>query len=144
MSQENVDLVVSTLFAPDADLAEIARSDERFAVMLKEVGSAYHADVRFANHGFPRDQTCVGWDAMRRLFRDWYKPWETYRTELEQTIDCGERVLALTREFGVLWGTSQEVSVALGGIYTIRDGKIARWDVYLDRGQALKAVGLEG
>src|SRR6185436_20021630 len=106
MSQQNVELVVGAFPAPDADLAKIARSDEMFAAMLKEVGSAYHADLRFAYHGFPAgDQTCVGLDAMRSVFRDWYKPWETYHTELEQAIDCGERVLALMRDFGVLRGT---------------------------------------
>jgi hypothetical protein len=55
---------------------------------------------------------------------------------------CGERVLHLTRDFGVLWGTTQEITLGLGCVYTIRDGRIARWDVYLDRADALEAVGL--
>ena len=145
MSEENVELVVGTLRGPDVNLAEIARDDEMFAAMMQEIGSAFRADIQFDNHGFPAgDVTCVGLDAVRSLFRDWYQPWETYRTEVEQAIDCGERVLLLTRDLGVLWGTAQEVTLNLGCVYTIRDGKIARWEVYLDRSEALKAVGLEG
>jgi hypothetical protein len=41
-------------------------------------------------------------------------------------------------------GTAQEVTLTLGCVYTIREAKIARWEVYLDRSEALKAVGLEG
>src|SRR5271167_4890553 len=144
MSQENVDLVVRTIRSPEVNWAEISRDDEMYAAHLELVASAFHSDVTFANHGFPAgEQTCVGLAGVRSLFRDWHKPWATYRTEVERAVDCGERVLVLTRDFGVLWGTTKEITLNLGGVYTIRDGKIASWDIYLDRAEALEAVGLE-
>ena len=143
MSQRNVELVARTIPSSDLNFAELARSDALYAAYMEEVGRLFHADVTFTNHGFPAgEMTCVGLAGVRSLFRDWYKPWETYRTEVERAVDCGERVLHLTRDFGVLWGTTQEITLALGCVYTIRDGRIARWDVYLDRNEALKAVGL--
>jgi ketosteroid isomerase-like protein len=144
MSQENVDLVARTIPAAELNFVELARDDEMWAAHLATVVSAFHADVTFANHGFPAGEaSCVGLAAVRSLFRDWYRPWATYRTEVEQAIDCGDQVLHLTRDFGVLWDTTREITLALGCVYTIREGKIARWDVYLDRAEAFKAVGLE-
>lgn len=143
MSQENMDLVARTIPSADLNFAELARNDAMYDAYIEDVGSLFHSDVTFVNHGFPAGQmTCVGLAGVRSLFRDWYEPWETYRTEVERAVDCGERVLHLTRDFGVLWGTTQEITLALGCVYTVRDGRIARWDVYLDRAEALKAVGL--
>ena len=64
------------------------------------------------------------------------------RSSAKRVIDCGDRVVHLTRDYGVLLDTTREITLTLGCIYTIRDGKIARWDVYLDRAEALEAVGL--
>jgi len=143
VSQENVELVARTIPSADLNFAELARDDAIYAAYLEDVHSLFHANVVFVNHGFPAgEMSCVGLAGVRSLFRDWYKPWKAYRTEVERAVDCGERVLHLTRDFGVLWGAAQEITLTLGCVYTIRDGKIARWDVYLDRADALKAVGL--
>jgi ketosteroid isomerase-like protein len=37
----------------------------------------------------------------------------------------------------------REVKLSPGVVWTVRDGKIARFAVYADRAQALKAVGQE-
>lgn len=115
-----------------------------YATHRKRIDPLFHDDFTFANHGFPAgEMTCTGLDGVRSLFRDWYRPWASYRTEVERAVDCGDQVLNLTRDFGVLWGTTQEITLELACVYTIREGRIARWDVYLDRADALTAVGLE-
>jgi len=144
VTQENVELVARTIPSADVNFAELARNDAMYAAYLGQVRSLFHDDFVFVNHGFPAGQmTCVGLAAVRSLFRDWYKPWKTYRTEVERAVDCGDRVLHLTRDFGMLWEGAQEITLTLGCVYTVREGKIARWDVYLDRADALRAVGLD-
>jgi SnoaL-like domain len=99
VSQENVELVSRTIPSAELNFAELARNDAIYAAYLEEVRSLFHDDVVFVNHGFPAGQmTCVGLAGIRSLFRDWYKPWRTYRTEVERAVDCGERVLHLTRD----------------------------------------------
>jgi ketosteroid isomerase-like protein len=61
---------------------------------------------------------------------------------VEVAIDCGEQVLLLQRSSGRLEGGTQEVKLAPGVVWTVRDGKVARFEVYADRAEALKAVGL--
>jgi hypothetical protein len=42
------------------------------------------------------------------------------------------------------WDSTAEVALpAPAGVWTFRDAKIARFDIYEDRAEALKAVGLE-
>ena len=77
------------------------------------------------------------------MWLDWLAPWAEYRTAIEQVIDCGERVLLLQRSSGRMQGSTQEVKLSPGVVWTVRAGKIARFEVYADRTQALKAVGLE-
>jgi ketosteroid isomerase-like protein len=74
---------------------------------------------------------------------DWLKPWVAYRSEVEEAIDCGDRVLLLVRDFGRREGTDVEVRSNNAAIWTVDDGKIARAEFYTDRSEALKDVGLK-
>jgi ketosteroid isomerase-like protein len=53
-----------------------------------------------------------------------------------------ERVLLLQSSSGRLEGSAKEVKLAPAVVYTVRDGKIARFEPYADRAEALEAVGL--
>jgi hypothetical protein len=74
--------------------------------------------------------------------RDWTAPWVTYRIEIEEVIDLGERVLVLNHDWGRREGSTGEVRGDLGVIWTIRDGKVAGLDVPSTRADVLKAAGL--
>ena len=94
MSEANVELVARTIPSADLNFAEVARSDEMYAAYIEVFASGFHADVTFVNHGSPAPETtCVGLAGVRSLFRDWYRPWKTYRTEVERAVDCGAQVL---------------------------------------------------
>jgi len=99
---------------------------------------------RVCSWGGPGDEkTYVGQDGNRALWLDWLTPWESYRVGAEQYIDLGERVLPLSFAFGRLEGSTAEVKLTHGDVWTIRDGKLARVVYYTVRAEALKAVGLE-
>ena len=81
---------------------------------------------------------------MRQTWLDWLEPWATYRVTLEEVIDAGDRVVVLTRHHGRREGMDAEVELIAAAIFTFRDGKLARWEDWANRAEALKAVGLSG
>ena len=51
-------------------------------------------------------------------------------------------MLLLQRSRGRIAGSTGEVQLAPGVVWSVRDGKVARFEVYADRADALRAVGL--
>jgi ketosteroid isomerase-like protein len=58
--------------------------------------------------------------------------------------DAGERVVALLRQRGRSKATGLPVEMSLAQVWTLRDGKQTRMDMYSDRSEALEAAGLPG
>ena len=143
MSQENVDLVIGLQRSGEEDFARLIREDERWRCVADGASPVVHEDAVSIRPGVPGATEYVGLDGFRRMWLDWLAPWAEYRTAIEQVIDCGERILLLQRSSGRMHGSTQEVKLSPGVVWTVRAGKIARFEVYADRTQALKAVGLE-
>jgi ketosteroid isomerase-like protein len=142
MSQESVELVMGLQRTPDDDFAQLIRDDEMWAQLAEAVAPFVHAEAETARPGLPGGRTYTGLDGFRESWLDWLAPYAEYRTEVEEAIDCGERVLLLQSSSGRLEGSTKEVKLAPAVVYTVRDGKIARFEPYADRAEALKAVGL--
>jgi ketosteroid isomerase-like protein len=104
----------------------------------------YHPDCEFAFPGLlGGGKTYTGLEGGRAAWVDWLTPWESYRIELEQGLDCGDRVVTFYDVFASPAGSTREVKLSGADVWTVRDGKIARWEAYPNRRAALKAVGLE-
>jgi ketosteroid isomerase-like protein len=142
MSQESVELVMGLQRAPDDDFAQLIGDDELWAQLAEAVAPFVHAEAETVRPGLPGGRTYTGLDGFRESWLDWLAPYAEYRTEVEEAIDCGERVLLLQSSSGRLEGSTKEVKLAPAVVYTVRDGKIARFEPYADRAEALEAVGL--
>ena len=70
--------------------------------------------------------------------------WEEFRTVAEDVRDLGDRVLILGQVEGHGKGSGVPVNMPLAQVYDFRDGKVCRIRSYLDHGEVLEAVGLEG
>jgi ketosteroid isomerase-like protein len=144
VSQENVEIVLSVQPGPDVDLAEQFRDDTLWAAAVEALAPFTHPEFECALRGGPGgDPVYAGTDGLRQMFLDWLAPWAAYRTEIEETIDCGDQVLVLANTFGQLAGSTQQVRQTTSDVWTVRDGKIVRFEGYARRSEALKAVGLE-
>jgi ketosteroid isomerase-like protein len=90
------------------------------------------------------DEDYFGHEGVRRYLRAVYEAFEDYRPEIEQLIDVDEdRVLTLAVEHGRGRGSGAEVHAAkTAHLWTLRDGKAVRIDLFLDRKRALEATGL--
>jgi ketosteroid isomerase-like protein len=143
MSQGNVDFVLGRIQpGPDVDFVPIFRDDDVW-VAFTQAAAPYHADFEIVARGLPGgDQTFTGLDGMRAAWLDWLAPWATYRAEVEEAVDLGERVLLLYHSFGRLEGSTEEIMDELASLWTVRDGKIVHVQFYETLPKALEAAGL--
>lgn len=73
-----------------------------------------------------------------------YEAFEDYHPEIERLIDAGDKVVTLAVESGRGRGSGAEVqSARTAHVWTLRHRKAIRLDLYNDREEAFRAVGLE-
>ena len=129
MSQENVEVVRRSL---DAFLA-----GDRAAAL-----AAYHPEVVFDATLRPEGAVYRGPDGVDQAMRVWIGTWEDWRLEIQELTDAGDHVLVAAREFGRGKGSGVEIDQMTYVVFTVRDGMIVRWKGFLQRAEALEAVGL--
>jgi ketosteroid isomerase-like protein len=71
-----------------------------------------------------------------------FDAWDTYRLELEEIHDAGERVVAIVRERGRGRASGVGLDSLWGYVITVADGKLARIEAYRDPAAALAAADL--
>jgi ketosteroid isomerase-like protein len=83
-----------------------------------------------------------GHDGFGRWLEDWGTAWAAYSFEPEESIDAGDRIVAVIhmKAEGQSSGVETERQDAM--VITMRDGQWLRVDYYNNRQQALEAAGL--
>jgi ketosteroid isomerase-like protein len=143
MSEENVELVRRLQPAPDVDIAQLVRDDDINARWVEAVTSVFHSDFECVMMSATEGPTTyVGLDGLRDAWLDWTAPWAAYRTEIEQLIDAGDRVVVLVRDFARREEGPYEVAFIGAAVWTVRHGKVVRVEFIPDRARALEAAGL--
>jgi len=61
-----------------------------------------------------------------------------------EIVDHGARIFALIENVGRLAGSSHNVETTFANVYTIRSGRIMRWEAYLDPTAAQAALSSDG
>jgi len=80
---------------------------------------------------------------LRQAWLDWLEPWESYRVEIEDARDMGNRVLVFSRDFGKRPGQDTEVELKASAVWTVREGRVARAEFFALRADAVRAAGRE-
>lgn len=93
--------------------------------------------------GLTGDRTYRGFSEVEAATKDWLRSWEWFRLELEDLIDAGEKVVALTRQLGRPRGGTADVTALAAEVWTMRDGKAIAFRGYADREEALRATGVQ-
>jgi ketosteroid isomerase-like protein len=78
-----------------------------------------------------------------KSFERWLEQWDEYGFEVERFIDGGESVLVVARENARGKTSGASVSSRIYTVFTLREGKVARYQEFYDEDAALKAVGLK-
>ena len=144
MSAENVELVEALQPEPGTDLVELFADDQAWTNLLSVFGEIFHADLKSGIIGSGDGRTNDGVEGLRQTWLEWLGPWESYRTEVDRIVDCGDNVLLLVSDYGRQAGTTAEVRLYGAAVWTIRDGRIAAAYFYANRQDALDALELSG
>ena len=129
MSQENVETVgraIAAINARDID-AYLACCTENVELLLPMVGSEY-----------------LGSDGIRRYFTDIEDIGPDFRIEVQRVQAVGDNnVIALLRVGATGRASGIVTGAETANVYDFIEGKMSRIRIFLDRDEALKAVGLE-
>jgi ketosteroid isomerase-like protein len=83
-----------------------------------------------------------GREAVSRHFEQWFDAWEEIEYTTEELLDRGDRVVVVIRRRGKGKGSGVEVSDQVIHVYTVRSGKIIRFEGFSNKDEALAAAGL--
>ena len=131
MSQENVEIVrkgFERFLATGQVAPELATDD--FAWDMSNF------------HGWPEQQVYEGVEGAGVFLKEWSDAWEDWEIEVEALRDGGDKIVALMRQRGTSKGAGMPVEMSFAQVFTIRDGKQARMEMYSDRDEALASAGL--
>jgi ketosteroid isomerase-like protein len=92
--------------------------------------------------GWPDGEVSIGRDAWIRQSMRLKESWETDRGELDQIHEAGSHVIAETRWITKGKDSGIEFETGLWAVFTFLKGRVTRIEWFLDRVQALEAVGL--
>jgi len=104
--------------------------------------SHYDPEVEFDARARPEGQIYRGHEGVVEAMRVWRGAWEDWRVEVEEIIDAGDRVLVISRESGRGKGSGVEIDQHAFVVFTLRDGRIVRWQGFVHRAPALQAAGI--
>jgi ketosteroid isomerase-like protein len=140
MSQENVQLARNVFLAASRSGALDALDQDA----LERAFEFFHPEIEIREDPrFPEAAVLRGQDAVRTYFAQFTEQFDEFRFEFEEVLDAGsDRVVLLFH----LYGRGKDSGAAFeehpAWVQTIRDGKVVRIEAYLDRREALEAVGL--
>jgi ketosteroid isomerase-like protein len=139
------DEIISELLA--GDLVQLL-DDDAFIERLREVARPLadpDAPVTFnAADGVALTDDYRGVDGLIAGWREWLSTFASYHFELEDLFQEGDRVIVLVRQKGrTIHGGVEVPSSPSAAVLTVRDGRLAGADFYLDRAQAARDEGFE-
>jgi ketosteroid isomerase-like protein len=132
MSRENVEAVHAMYVAFNR-----AGESGDFASYVREVW-----DAECEYQPVEEYEPVRGHDALEEWHDRWFEVWVEFQAEVDDVVDAGDAVFsAITvrargRQPGV------ELTQRFFHVITVREGKLLRMTEYLDRSEALEAVGL--
>ena len=125
MSQENV---------------EIVRAFVRGLILHEHDEWRTYVDPAFVWN--PTEQGATeGIEALVETMTAWESTWDKYTVTPEGFVDMGDRIVAILDFHGRGHGSGVEAEARFYEVYTVRDGKLVRMDEFLDRSEAIEAVG---
>ena len=123
----------------------VRRGYERFAATLELPREAVTDDFVWdmsTFRGWPERQTYEGVEGAMEFISDWAGAWEGWELTIEELFDAGDKVVAVIRQRGRSKESGVEVDMTFAQVWTMRDGKQARMEMYADVDEGMRAAGL--
>jgi ketosteroid isomerase-like protein len=126
MSEKNVDVVRGVFDAwKRGDLAEVIRPFDQHAVIRPIIGPEWH-----------------GPEGVLGMASDWLEGFEDFVMTAEDLTDTGDVVVVRVRQEAREASTRVPVEATFWFTFSIRDGKVVRFEMFQRREEALDAMGL--
>jgi ketosteroid isomerase-like protein len=109
---------------------------------LEAAGALVHDDVEWIPDSRVGLEPARGRLDVIRFFQDRADTFEQLHTEPERFWEKDDRIVVFVRASGRGRGSGAEFEIRIGHVWTLRDGLVARGEVYGDRDKALSANGL--
>jgi ketosteroid isomerase-like protein len=132
MSRENVEIVQSTF-----DAWERGDTDSILAVCDETIVVSQPPEFP----GVPPRQ--YGHAGVLEAFALWPEYWDDFRVEILRKFDFGDHVVVTTEQSGRSRDSGIEVATQFTFLFTLHDGKITEWRIYMREPEALEAARLE-
>jgi uncharacterized protein len=132
MSQENVEIVRKVFDAMSA------RDRER-AISYAAPDMVLDATRRVFN-----PTTYHGPEGLQQFTADMDEVWEEFHADPDEFLVAGDSVVVTGRMAGKGRGSGVVVERDFAGVWTVRDGRVVRWEIHPNRAAALEAAGLTG
>jgi ketosteroid isomerase-like protein len=139
MSHEELEVARQLYSLDPPDAAGLARGD------YDQLLAAYvHPDFELVPpSSYPDTELSYrGQEGLRRWYRQMNEIWMDWKFEAERFFDAGDQVVVFVRVSGTARQSGAALAISAAHVLTFRDRRIARTDVFLDREEALEAVGL--
>jgi ketosteroid isomerase-like protein len=92
--------------------------------------------------GWPEQQTYEGIEGARAFLRDWGDAWDDWKLDVEAFHDADDKIVAIVHQHARSKTTGLPVDMTFGQVWSMREGKQARMEMYADPAEALEAAGL--
>jgi ketosteroid isomerase-like protein len=84
-----------------------------------------------------------GIEGLLELMGEWTSTWDDYEFEVDELVEAAsDRVVGVLRERGRMKGSDSWVEHVRGVIWTIRAGRLLRYEEYPTKQDALEAAGI--
>jgi ketosteroid isomerase-like protein len=136
MSRENLERLREAYDLLNTRFAELKAGE------LDDLLAFFDPEVVIEMVDVPDPATYEGHEGVRRWFNDAFGVWTAIHVEAESFLESGEWTVAQLRTSLRGEASGVEVELPNTAVHQFRDGRIIRDRIYLDRAEALEAVGL--
>jgi len=139
-SQELVATLMA-LFPPDEDITAPLEEGGREQMLRRELGRLATADFvteMVADAGFRTERHGV--DGFVEAWDDWLEAFDSFRVNLDETVEFDETLLTLWTLTGVPRGGNTELVNANAAVWFVTGGKLARVEFHMDRDMARRSA----
>lgn len=137
MSRENVEFVEGLLAASTG-----MNKEALLAALPELIAQTCDPEIEWVEHLDLADRRVQhGHEQVQQSWERWLETWEDYGFEAERFVDCGEDVLVVALEHATGSRSGVSVGSRVYAVFTLRGGKIARYQEFFDEQAALRAVG---
>ena len=100
----------------------------------------FHEDIEY--RPYEEGAAIHGHSALRRYFDRWMEPWQEFHVEPTEFQHSADSVFNGVKMHGLGRGSGVRTEMESWQVWRFDTGKVTRWEEYLDRAEALEAVGL--